>query len=279
MKIKNFNLQKNINRLKFFCNMITFSDIISYENCYKYYLSERERCMLRIAICEDDIIQRHSIVNLIKNLLNSINKKFELIEFSCGEKLLSSSCNYHIYFLDIEMDNISGIDIAKKIRTFNHNAVIIFTTGYTNYVFDAFDVNAFHYLIKPIDEKKFEKVLFAAIKSLSPKEKFLVAKINNFLTKIYLRDIKYIESDQRKIKVHTTYDVIEYYYKISDLEIELLQYNFFRCHKSFIVNLKYVQSFDNTFITLKTSEKVFVSRYKLADFSKAFMYYLKNEEF
>lgn len=235
--------------------------------------------MLRIAICEDDIIQRHSIANLIKKILASINKKFELFEFSCGGKLLSSLCDYHIYFLDIEMDTISGIDVAKKIRTFNKNAVIIFTTGYKNYVYDAFDVNAFHYLIKPIDEIKFEKVLFNAIKSFSQKEKFLIAKINNSLTKIYLKDIQYIESEQRKIKVHTTYEVIEYYYKISDLEVELMQDNFFRCHKSFIVNLKYVQSFDNTFITLKNSEKVFFSRYKLADFSKAFMYYLKNEGF
>jgi DNA-binding LytR/AlgR family response regulator len=240
---------------------------------------EREKCMLKIAICEDDSIQRQSISNLIKKTLASINKEHEIFDYSCGEKLLSSLCNYHIYFLDIEMDNISGIDIAKKIRMINENAIIIFTTGYKNYVFDAFDVNAFHYLIKPIDEAKFEKVLLSAIKSLSPKEKFLVAKINNSLTKINLKDIRYIESDQRKIKVHTTYDVIEYYYKISDLEVELMQDNFFRCHKSFIVNLKYVQSFDNTFITLKNSEKVFVSRYKLADFSKVFMYYLKNEEF
>ncbi|WP_160693438.1 LytTR family DNA-binding domain-containing protein [Clostridium sp. C2-6-12] len=233
--------------------------------------------MLKIAICEDDIIQRHSIANLIKKGLASINKKYELFEFCSGEKLLSSLGDYHIYFLDIEMDTISGIDIAKKIRTFNENPIIIFTTGYKNYVYDAFDVNAFHYLIKPIDEMKFEKVLFNAIKSLSPKDKFLIAKINNSLTKIYLKDIQYIESEQRKIKIHTTYDVIEYYYKISDLEVELMQDDFFRCHKSFIVNLKYVQSFDNTFITLKNSEKVFISRYKLADFSKAFMYYLKNE--
>lgn len=235
--------------------------------------------MLKIAICEDDTIQRQSIVNMINSYLNSINKIYELFEFTCGESLLSSINNFDIYFLDIKMNNLSGIDTAKRIRIINEKAIIIFTTGLKDYVFDAFDVNAFHYLIKPINEIKFIKVLDSAIKLLSKKDKFLIAKTISSSYKIYLKDIVYIESDQRKIKVHTTYDIIEYYYKISDLETELLEDNFFRCHKSYIINLKYVQSFDNTFITLKNSEKVYVSKYKLSEFSKTFMYYLKNEEY
>ena len=235
--------------------------------------------MLTIAICEDDTIQRQCIVHMIKIYLNSINIQYELFEFISGEKLLSSINNFHIYFLDIHMDSLSGIDTSKKIRLIHEKAIIIFITGFKDYVFDAFDVNAFHYILKPIDENKFNKILYSAIKSLSKKDKFLIAKTISSSFKIHLKDIIYIESDQRKIRVHTTYDVIEYYYKISNLETELLEDNFFRCHKSYIVNLKYVQSFDNTFIILKNFEKVYISRKRLSDFSKAFMYYLKNEEF
>lgn len=235
--------------------------------------------MLKIAICEDDNIQRKNIACMIDKYLEAINKKYEIFEFISGEKLISYNDEFSIYFLDIQMDNISGIDTAKQIRLTYEKAIIIFLTGFKDYVFDAFDVNAFNYLIKPINEIKFKETLYSAVKLISKNDKFLIAKSNGSSYKILLNDIIYIESNQRKIKIHTTYDVIEYYYKISDLENTLLEDNFFRCHKSYIINLKYVQSFDSTFITLENSEKVFVSKYKLTDFSKAFMYYLKNERY
>ena len=233
--------------------------------------------MLKIAICEDDNIQRKGILNMIDRYLGMSGKEYEAFEFTSGEKLLTCTEKFDIFFLDIQMDNISGIDTAKQIRKVYEKAIIIFITGFKDYVFDAFDVHAFHYIIKPINENKFNEVLNSVIRLLSKKDKLLIAKTSNSSYKVFLKDILYLESNQRKVKIHTTYDVIEYYYKISDLEKELLEDNFYRCHKSYIVNLKYVQSFDNTFITLKNSEKVYISKYKLTDFSKAFMYYLKNE--
>lgn len=235
--------------------------------------------MLKIAICENDNIQRKNIVNMAEKYLNAIDIKYNILDFISGEVLLSSMNKFDIYFLDIKMENISGIDTAKRIRMEHENAIIIFITGFKDYVFEAFDVNAFHYIVKPIDENKFKEILYSAIRSRSKKDKFLIATTNCSSYKIFFNDIMYIESNQRKVKIHTTYDVIEYYYKISDLENELLEDNFYRCHKSYIVNLKYVQSFDNALITLKNLEKVYVSKYKLTDFSKAFMYYLKNEEY
>jgi len=235
--------------------------------------------MIKIAVCEDDNLQSQNITNMINEVLNSTNKIHSIFKFSSGEELLSSSNKFDIYFLDIQMNNLSGIDTAKQIRIAHKNVLIIFITGFKDYVFDAFDVNAFHYITKPINEKKFKEILHSAISLLSKKDKCIIAKTSNSSYKVYLKDIIYIESNQRKIIIHTNYDLIEYYYKISDLENELLEDNFFRCHKSYIINLKYVHSFDSTFITLENSEKVYVSKYKLTDFSKAFMYYLKNEEY
>ncbi|EET88590.1 response regulator receiver protein [Clostridium carboxidivorans P7] len=119
--------------------------------------------------------------------------------------------------------------------------------------------------------------MYSALESVDKSDKFIIAKTISQKTKIFLKDIMYIESEKRKLKIHTTYDIIEYYYKLYDIEQELSGDDFFRCHKSYIVNLNYVYSYDNTFITLKNLEKIYVSKYKLNDFSKAFMYYLKNE--
>ncbi|MFD3156321.1 LytR/AlgR family response regulator transcription factor [Haloimpatiens sp. FM7330] len=233
--------------------------------------------MLKVAVCDDEKTEREIIVHMIDRFLKLNNKCYKLFEFGNGEDLISSIRDFDIYFLDIKMDKLTGIEAAKKIRLINEKAVIIFITGLKDYVFDAFDVRAFHYILKPINEAKLKKILYSALKHFDKKDKYIIAKTIRQSTKILIKDIMYIESTQRKLKVHTTYDVIEYYHKLSDIEQELYNDSFFRCHKSYIVNLKYVRSYDTTFITLTNSEKIYVSKYRLADFSKAFMYYLKNE--
>ncbi|WP_454051871.1 LytR/AlgR family response regulator transcription factor [Clostridium sp. Marseille-Q7071] len=233
--------------------------------------------MLRIALCDDENSQRKTIVHMVDRALEITNKQYKIFEFSSGEELISSTEDFHIYLLDIKMNKLTGIEIARKIRRVNEKAVIIFITAFKDYVFEAFDVRAFHYILKPVDEDKLKEILCSALSQFQQEDKFIVAKTISQSTKIFHKDIMYIESQQRKVKVHTTYDVIEYYYKLSDMEQELYEDNFFRCHKSYIVNLKYVHSYDNTFITLKNLEKIYVSKYKLADFSKVFMYYLKDE--
>lgn len=232
--------------------------------------------MIKIAICDDENEQRRILIDIIIKALDLKNIQYKICEFENGEKLTASSLDYDIYFIDIKMDKLTGIDTAKKIRFVREDAVIIFITAFKDYVFDAFDVRAFHYLLKPIDNEKLKSVLYSALSQFESKDKFIIAKTIYKSSKILLKDIMYIEAYQRKLKVHTNYNIIEYYHKLSDMEQELQEHNFFRCHKSFIVNLEYVQSYDNTFITLKNSEKIYLSRSKLSDFSKTFMYYLKE---
>ncbi|MHB9941752.1 DNA-binding response regulator [Clostridium sporogenes] len=233
--------------------------------------------MLKLAICDDEKYQREEIVGIIVEALRLKNKQYKIFQFDNGEDLISSTDVFDIYFLDIKMDNLTGLEVAKKIRLINKEAIIIFITGLKDYVFDAFDVNAFHYILKPIDENKLKDVLYSALLQFDKKDEFIIAKTISQATKIFLKDIMYIESQHRKLRIHTKNNIIEYYHKISDIEKELYGCSFFRCHKSYIVNLKYVESYDNVFITLINSEKIYVSKYRLDDFSKAFMYYLKNE--
>lgn len=234
--------------------------------------------MIKIAICDDDINQQNAITLIIDNFYKSTNNNYEICAFNNGEQLLLSHKKYDIYFLDIKMDKLNGIDVARRIRLVNEKAIIIFITGFKDYVFDAFDVEAFHYLLKPVNEDKLNEILHSIMIKFQKKDKFIIVKTNKQSNKIHLNDILYIESNQRKLKVHTTYDIIEYYYKLSDIEQELCNDNFFKCHKSYIVNLKHVQSYDSVSVTLKNSEKIYLSKHRLADFSKAFMYYLRDEE-
>lgn len=233
--------------------------------------------MLNIAVCEDKKDERNEIVQMLNKILYSSNKKYKIFEFDSGEQLIMANVNFNMYFLDIQMKGISGIEAAEEVRIKNKRAVIIFITGLKDYVFDAFDVEAFQYILKPIDAEKLKKTVNSALLKFEDEDKFIIAKTIRQSAKIYLNDIMYIESERRKLKIHTAYGVIEYYYRLADIEKELKGSTFFRCHKSYIVNFRYVRSYDNTFIELKNSEKIYVSKYKLSDFSKAYMYYLKDE--
>ena len=234
--------------------------------------------MIKIAICEDNIIQCNYITALCKKSLTDYYNKYELYTFDCGEDLINSKIKFDIYLLDIQLIKMSGIDAANILKSNYKSPLIIFITAIKDYVFDAFDIHAFNYILKPINEERFRNILLSAIEKITKQNKFIIAKFNGLVKKIMLDDIMYIESLQRKINVYTLYNNIEYYYKLSDIEKELTENNFFRCHKSFIVNLHFVHSYTNNSITLKNKEEIFLSKYKYVDFSKAFMYYLKNEE-
>jgi len=232
--------------------------------------------MLKIAVCDDENHQRTELVVMIKKALQLKNTQYFIYQYENGEELLQSNLEINLFFLDIKMNKLTGIETAKKIREVNEKAIIIFITALKEYVFDAFDVRAFHYILKPISEEKLRSVLYSALLQLEGIEKFIIAKTIRECTKIFTKDILYVEARLRKVVIHTTYDIIEYYNKLSDMEDDLKEYNFFRCHKSYLVNLKYIKSYDNTFITLKNGEKIYISKHKFSDFSKSFMYYLKN---
>lgn len=232
--------------------------------------------MLNIAICDDEEIQRREIVGMLKNIISLDFMNLKIYEFKSGEELIFCSISFDVILLDIKLDNVNGIEVAKKIRDRNSKTNIIFITAYKEYVFDAFDVRAFNYILKPIDENRLKKIIKLALLE-SKEDKFIIAKTSSESIKIFYNDIMYIESQGRKVKIHTTYDVIEYYYKISEIEKELSLSDFFRCHKSFIVNFMYVERYTSKYVILKNSEEIYISKYRLNDFSKAFMYYLKGE--
>ena len=117
---------------------------------------------MRIAVCDDDRAIREELSRLIQKQVPEV----DIVEYQSGEELINAKGNFDIYFLDIEMGKVSGMDIARRIReqeeSGRQRSIIIFVTGYREYMEAAFDVYAFHYLIKPIDVEKFSEVFSRA---------------------------------------------------------------------------------------------------------------------
>ena len=232
--------------------------------------------MLQIAVCDGDEIMGEKLKQLIESRLQK-EGDYRVLAFSTGRRLLESGIHFDIYFLDIDLKDINGIDMARRLRQ-GSEAVIVFVTALKEYIFDAFDVQAFQYLLKPIDEQKFFQVLDKAVaecRSMKQSEP-LVIRVKGVYQNVPKENILYAENDARKIILHLKGEQIAYYSKMSELE-GLLGRQFFRCHRGYLVNLGAVKSYDTGSIQIKNGETILMAKQKYGDFVTAYMEYLRKK--
>ena len=237
--------------------------------------------MIRIAICDDEANTRAYLSSLIR----AQSCPCEIVEYASAGDCLADTQELDLLFLDIELapsgSGLDGMALARTIRerTTGPQPVIIFVTGYERYVFDAFDVGAFQYLLKPVDEEKFAQVFTRAVAQIgTAREKpgpVLTLQSANASKTVPLDSICYIESSNHKVELHLKDGVFACYAKIGDLEVEL-QDQFFRIHKGYLVNLSYVDGYSKSEVTLTNGERLLLSKYKYQDFVKAYLRFLKR---
>lgn len=201
--------------------------------------------MWKIGICDDEEAVRSYLASLVREQ----TAECEISEYTSPEEYLSDGRECELLFLDIGMEDRSGMDgmdLARRIRSMDKicQPVIIFVTGYGKYVYEAFDVEAFHYLRKPIDERKFAEVFQRAAQrqdGQNPKgqasgqvdfsgtekqKRTLVIQYGGKSRAIPLDSLYYMESQGHKVILHGKEGVLEYYARIGALE-EKLQGSFF----------------------------------------------------
>ena len=235
--------------------------------------------MIRIAICDDEAPTRAYLASMIR----AQDCPCEVVEYASAGDCLAERRGIDLLFLDIELNATGpdGMALARKIRerATGTQPVIIFVTGYERYVFDAFDVGAFQYLLKPVDEEKFAKVFSRAVAQIgTAREKpgrVLTLQSANTSRTVPLDSIYYIESSNHKVELHLKNGEFACYAKIGDLELELHD-QFFRIHKGYLVNLSYVAGYSKTEVTLTNGERLLLSKYKYQDFVKAYLHFLKK---
>lgn len=229
---------------------------------------------MKIAIC-DDIKEIRREISL---LISKTCSKAEITDFPNAEALLKSKANFDIIFLDIEMGDVNGMEAARLLRerkAHSKKPIIIFVTAYPDYMEQAFDVKAFHYLIKPINREKFTRVFSAAVKEVTGSEPFIVIKSFGDRQKLLLKDIYYIESSNKKAIFHTKKGRAEAYRKMEELEQEL-KGTFFRCHRCFLVNMEAISGYSFEEIRLINGEALILAKKKYPEFVKAYMQYAEK---
>ena len=230
---------------------------------------------LNIAICDDEEIIREQIKELTEKEKSGLCMEL----YETGDALLAFGKQFDIVFLDIQMEGTDGIETAKRLRQRDEDTILIFITGIREYVFEAFDVAAFHYLLKPIEEEKFREVFRRAGRELekrkSKRRETVFIKTRNRSFSLEKDSILYIESRGKKVEIHTTGETIEAYASMNEMEGQLGG-GFFRCHRGYLVNMAYVAEYDSGSITLNNGECVYLAKEKYGEFVKAYMRYLRN---
>ena len=197
--------------------------------------------------------------------------------YATGGELLASGKRFDIVFLDIQMEGMNGIEAARSLREKQGDTVLVFVTGIRDYVFDAFDLYAFQYLLKPIDEDKFAEVLARAVREAAKKKERRVLFIKSRNLTLDQSEILYIESRAKKVEIHTkgAAQAIEIYAAMDELEGQLEE-NFYRCHRAYIVNMDFITEYDGESITLTNGDRVYLTKKKYGEFVKAYMWHLQN---
>ncbi len=213
----------------------------------------------RIAVCDDDAAQSDYIKNLVTTWATQADVQAGVSVFHSAQAVLFDGCaDYDIFLLDIEMPNMSGMELAKTIRDKNDTAVIVFITGYADYIAQGYDVSALHYLMKPVDKQKLFAVLDKARGVLGKQETCLVIETAGQTHRVPLREIRYIEVSGNYATVHAKED-ITVKKTLSDLQTQLDE-RFVKTGRSFVVNLSYVRRTTKTDVYLSTDERVPLSR-------------------
>ncbi len=237
---------------------------------------------VKIAVCDDEKNIRSYLVSLIRKQ----DIECSIMEYASANEYLTDGREHDLVFLDIEMGDsgtdMDGMGLARHIRGMDacRQPIIIFVTGYEKYVFDAFDVGAFQYLVKPVDEQKFADVFSRAVGQIlseaEQRKKKLVIQYAGEGKAIPLNDIYYMESQNHNIVLFLKSGKLEYYGKIGDLEEELAG-QFYRIHRGYLINLFHVEGYDRTEVRMANGDKLLLSRYKYDGFVQAYMDYISEE--
>lgn len=231
--------------------------------------------MLRIAICEDDKDQQRIIENLIVN--EEISESYELVKFDTGEDLVKAykeENRFSIILLDMHMDKLDGIQTAEIIRKYDKDCIIIIITVILEYAVDGYSINAYDFILKPIDKMKFIKIFKNAVKKMQDENKIYVIQARGKTAALRLSDIKFIESNKKSVKIHCDKEIYSSNENISDGDKKLSEDGFIRISRYYLVNMKHIKEIRTNDILLTSGDMLNYSRKIRTEIKEKYMNFL-----
>lgn len=235
---------------------------------------------MRVGICDDDSAQAGYLRRLVDGWAKAGGFPVDIRMFGSAEAFwfaYEEDKLWDLLLLDIQMKAMDGVALAQRIRLGNQAVQIVFVTGYADYMAEGYEVSALHYLLKPVREDKLSAVLNRARANLGLKEKAIVLAIGGESVRILTDSIQYVEAFAHTVSIRTAQGNLEAKTAISDME-RLLQTDFVRCHRSYIVGLKHVKRITRTSVVLDNGQELPLSRSSYDKTNQAFIAYYRRTE-
>ena len=240
--------------------------------------------MIKIAFCDDDMEVLHQMNELLDRYRVERNEDITYAAFQSPFELLTEiekGIRPDILFLDVVMPGQNGMDVAKEIRQYDTNMKIIFLTSSPEFAVESYSVGAYFYQLKPIWEESFFRLMDAVLAECEKKKKnSLILRSKDGITRIDLQQLEYCEVLGRKLLFHQGNGaVLESAGSLDDLAGQLMQYsNFFRPHRSFLVNMEYIQNISSRSIKMVNDAEIPIPHGKCSEIKNTYMEYAFNGE-
>ncbi len=234
---------------------------------------------VKIAICDDEKIYRDNLIQKTDNYFKTTGiDDVVYFEFSDGNDLMSSNIDFDLIFIDHKMKNINGLETVSHLRARGNDTHVIFVSSYKDIVFDSMIVKAFRFLLKPVSDDKLKEALDSFIKETVKCPSVIVQDESSLaMCSVKENSIIYAQAENVYTKIFTQNNTYVFRNTLSKFEEELKSSFFFRVHRSYIVNLGYIESFSKTDILLTTQEKVPISKKRYKPFREDFFEFVKKE--
>ncbi len=232
--------------------------------------------MIKIAICDDNEKEITITNEIVKKFFESSNIDFEIRLFTSARDLLNNAASYQMIFLDIELKDANGIEIAKHINHMNYEYKLFLVSGHTEYLKDGYKVKAERYFTKPIDYNEFKIDMQEVIQDYIRNSSFILdPKVVK--QKIYIKDILYVEILARKTYLHTKNKTYITPYTLSYWKDVLQPYCFSQSHKAFYVNLQNVEDYNHQEIYMNQQQSTIpLSRFYKDHFIDDYIHFISN---
>lgn len=224
--------------------------------------------MITVAICDDEERYVEFLATELEKYAKENEKEIKIFKFTKALHFLDQvKNNYDIIFLDIKMPHVDGIEVAEEIRKRDEKVSIIFLTSYIQRAVDGYSVAAEAFIQKPIKYQRLKKEMDKwFLKHLQEEEPYVIFHNNDGRYKVFIKSLKYVETSGRSVLVHTTQKNIKVSKNMKEMQNELESYGFYKCHNSFLVNVRFVDYVNAVEVGLITHETLPVSKSKRKNF-------------
>ena len=227
--------------------------------------------MLILGICDDEAKNRRMLSEYVTRIQEQSPQIFQILTFSSAEEVLASSAVLDILLLDVQMKGMDGISAARRIREKGQDTVIILVTNYAQYAVEGYEIQAFHFLKKPVSRERLGRVLMkAADAAYRRRQAAITVKGYDQMIRIRTGLIEYCETARGCVLIHTAAkEEIRCYSSMARLEKEIGCEGFFRCHTAFLVNMGYIERLEPSQVMMRSGVLIPVSKHRRKEFREA----------